>query len=188
MDKGTLALLHGDLIEWVDSLPDVDERYEYRALPVPGVELPPGLDNLPTVSVRFGLVDILVQPTGIVGGGDGDMFPVYEIQAHSHPDEGTATECFRRNRERNERERQEYDVNPERAVARREARDMGMPEDLVNRLIPLTGAGLVDEIMGEMGRQRPGNGAPFPSRRTPPVESPVSGGPVGWEGPTGFYM
>lgn len=165
------ALLAGDLLTWVDSI-DADERYEFND---------PHPEHLGVVArvihIRAGLVDLMIKPAG--------FNPVtreisYELAAHGHDNIPEATECFRRNREGNERRHREAEINPERAEQRAMAERMGMPLEMINRLIPLNGdePSAVDQTRERLTRQP----------RTQPDVSPVSGGPVGWEGPTGLYL
>jgi hypothetical protein len=163
----TNSLLAGDLLAWIDGL-DVDERAEYH---------PPGApeDMPPVIHVRAGLADIMITPEGVDRRTDQVM---YSMKAHAHGNYQEGVACFRRNREGNERRMREFQQDPDRAVQRAMAEKEGMPLEIIDQLIPMVGQSVVDAIGDKLrGMARP-----------QPTESPVSGGPVGWDGPTGFYL
>jgi hypothetical protein len=196
MDTANDALVEGNLLDWIDELSDMArseindgtidaddfERTTYRT---------PGLPKAPdTVHVRYGLADIMVTPVAVhkVTGA-----VLWEAQTHTHDDVDDARECYRHNVRENRQRAREFEINPERASMRQQARAAGMSPEDVDRAIPLTGEGDYDRFKALLSsavaeaRQETGPGRPsLPPRRLPAVTSASDDQP--YDGPTGFYL
>ena len=154
-DQKALAHLRdGDLIAFAENL-EADERVEYD---------PTGAEGR-GIHIRAGLADILIKPEG-KHKVTGEV--IYAMTAHGHGSMSDAVECYRSNVEKNLRFDREWLIDPGRATARAQARSTGMPEELINRLIPMPEIDH-DEVIQTFRGQL----AEMP-------EAPVSGGPPGW--------
>ena len=138
------ALLAGNLLEWVDSI-DADEKYEFS-------ESFPDGEVGRVVHLRAGLADIMVKPkgvdhrTGMIG---------YEASLHTHENIADAVKCFQHNRAGNERRNREWEINPERAVARAQGEAMGIPLEVIDAIMPITGTGALDQARERLFGSRP---------------------------------
>ena len=197
MDTANDALVEGNLLDWIDELSDMArrevsngdidaddfERVTYRQ---PGT-LPEAPE---AVHIRYGLADILVTPVAVHKVTGAIM---WEAQAHTHEDVDDARECYRRNVRDNRERAREYEINPERASMRQQARAAGMSPEEVDRAVPLVGEGDYDRFKGllsaviEGSQQETGpDGPTLPPRRLPTVTRASDDQP--YDGPTGFYL
>lgn len=175
MDTNTLR--NGDLLTWVESLP-WDDRATYSV---------PEYEGLKAVHVRVGLLDVVVHPAAR-NKVTGEV--LWSLTAHTHPagDEDSARECFAENKRRNERTEFEATIDEERAQARNLARSMGIPEKMIEKMVPLTGPdpleGVIDQVKAQMSRGVPmdqavSQAASEAARRLDRQDS---------DGPTGVYL
>lgn len=169
------TLRNGDLLAWIESL-DWDERSTYRVPEYQGDER--------AVHVRIGMADMVVYPqarhkvTGQI---------IWGITGHTHDDEDDARECYAENRRRNELMEFEATVSPERAQQRAEARAHGIPDEVVDKMIPLIGKAPLDGMIDKIVSQ---------ARRTGDLDAAIKQGArevyvqyTGDDpGPTGFYL
>jgi hypothetical protein len=194
MDTANDALVDGNLLDWIDELSDMARRevdngdidaddFERTTYRLPGT-LPEAPE---AVHIRYGLADILVTPVAVhkVTGA-----VLWEAQAHTHDEVDDARECYRRNVRDNRKRAQEYEINPERAIMRQQARAAGMSPEEVDRAIPMVGEGDYDRFKGllsaAVAEARQETGPSLPPRHLPAVTRASDDQP--YDGPTGFYL
>lgn len=155
-------LRNGNLVAFAETL-DADERVEYDSTGAMGRG----------IHLRYGGTDILVQADG-THKITGEV--IYKLSAHGHHGSvSDAIECYRSNVEKNLRLDREYLIDPARAGARAAARAVGMPEELIDRMIPMP-------ELDEPAEDPEQVVAAFRGQLDDMPSAPVSGGPVGWWG------
>lgn len=174
MDTNTLR--NGDLLTWVESL-DWDDRATYSS--------PEYEDGERAVHVRVGVVDLVVSPAAR-NTVTGEI--IWHLSGHTHAvgDEDGARECFAENRRRNEQTEFEATVDPDRAQVRLKARSMGVPDEIIDRMLPLTGDAPLDGVVGQVQAQM-ARGMPMEAAIHQAASDAVRR--LSQEdGPTGFYL
>lgn len=114
----------GDVLAWINGLqPDRIERF----------------DDDVTV-VLAGAVQIVISPHDRGEGGG------HDISAHTHATPEDAARCFERIVTESRVAEAEFRVSPQAATARAQARSMGMPQEMIDALMPLPAPVVPDTV------------------------------------------